>query len=79
MIPLYGFMSGDTCGVLVLAQSDDTIAEIATKLQQAARLRVASLPHYKVIYNNRTLSPNSTVSQCEMQALERFDVVPNDN
>ena len=56
MIPLYGFLEGDTIGLLVLAQSDDSIREIAGKLQAAARLRVAIDGPVKVLYGGRTPS-----------------------
>ena len=40
-IPLYGFLEGDTVGLLVLAEEGETILELARKLQDAASIRVA--------------------------------------
>ena len=40
MIPLYGFLQGDSIGLLVLAEESDTAADLAEKLQSAARIRV---------------------------------------
>jgi len=74
MIPLYGFLEGDTIGLLLLAQSDDSIREIAGKLQAAARLRVAIDGPVKVLYGGRTLDPESTVADNALQALARIDV-----
>ena len=37
VIPLYGFLEGDTIGLLVLADEDDTAADVARKLQASAR------------------------------------------
>ena len=48
MIPLYGFLAGDTLGLLILAEEDDTMAELATKLQQAAFVRVATRDEVQV-------------------------------
>jgi len=42
VIPLYGFLEGDTLGLLVLAEEDETVLELARKLQNAANLRVAT-------------------------------------
>ena len=60
MIPLYGFLQGDTIGLLVLAQPDDTAAVLCAKLQSAAAVRVA---------------PEATVAELALQPLERIDVV----
>jgi hypothetical protein len=40
-IPLYGFLEGDTVGLLVLAEEGQTILDVARKLQDAASIRVA--------------------------------------
>ena len=40
-IPLYGFVEGDTLGVVVLARSEDTVRALAARLLEAAALRVA--------------------------------------
>jgi hypothetical protein len=40
-IPLYGFLQGDTVGLLILAEKDDTLQSLAQKLQEGASLRVA--------------------------------------
>jgi len=74
MIPLYGFLEGDTIGLLVLAEGDDSIAEIARKLQAAARLRAAIEGPVTVLYDGQTLDPLATVSDAGMQPLARFDV-----
>jgi hypothetical protein len=41
LVPLYGFLAGDTLGVLVLMHDDEHVREIAARLQQAATVRVA--------------------------------------
>ena len=74
MIPLYGFLEGDTMGLLVLADGDDSIAAIAGKLQAAARLRAAIEGPVTVLYDGKPVDPLSTVSEAGMQPLARFDV-----
>jgi hypothetical protein len=75
MIPLYGFLEGDTMGLLVLAQPDDTIATLAEKLQTSAAVRVARREAVTVLHGERVLDPASTVARAGLTALERFDVV----
>jgi CTP:molybdopterin cytidylyltransferase MocA len=75
MIPLYGFLQGDTIGLLILAQPDDTIAALAEKLQASAAVRVARRERVSVVYNERVLDPTATVARSGLTALDRFDVV----
>jgi hypothetical protein len=74
MIPLYGFLEGDTLGLLILATEQDTAAELARKLQDAAALRVAPAERVRVWVRGAPLAPASTVAAAGLQALDRFDV-----
>jgi hypothetical protein len=74
VIPLYGFLEGDTLGLLVLAAEDDTAAELARKLQGAGALRVASDPDARVWARGQRLADNVTVAAAGLQPLDRFDV-----
>lgn len=74
MIPLYGFMEGDTLGLVVLADEQDTMAELARKLEQAAALRVAPPEAAVVWINGAPLEPSTTVKTAGLHALDRFDV-----
>ncbi|HEY2728609.1 MAG TPA: toluene-4-monooxygenase system B family protein [Polyangia bacterium] len=74
MIPLYGFLEGDTLGLLVLVGEQDTAAELARKLQDAAALRVAPAAHVRVWVRGEPIAPAVTVSAAGLQALDRFDV-----
>jgi hypothetical protein len=74
-IPLYGFLQGDTVGLLILADGEDTIEALARKLQDAASLRVAARDNVQVLYNDKTMDPTMTVAQAGLQALDRFDVI----
>ena len=73
-IPLYGFLQGDTVGLLILADEDDTLQSLARKLQDAASLRVAGRDRVQVIYDDKAMDPAITVAQAGFQALDRFDV-----
>jgi CTP:molybdopterin cytidylyltransferase MocA len=75
VIPLYGFLEGDTIGLLILAQPDDTIAALADKLQSSAAVRVPPRARVQVVHKERVLDPLSTVAQAGLTALDRFDVV----
>jgi hypothetical protein len=75
MIPLYGFLEGDTIGLLILAQPEDTMNVLANKLQTSAAVRVPRREHVAVIYHDRRLDGDATVAQVGIGALDRFDVV----
>ncbi|HMJ50703.1 MAG TPA: toluene-4-monooxygenase system B family protein [Polyangiaceae bacterium] len=78
MIPLYGFLQGDSIGLLVLADENDTAAELAEKLQAAARIRVQAEANVRVVYQGLLIASNTTVAQAQMSALDRFDVIKAD-
>jgi hypothetical protein len=74
-IPLYGFLQGDTVGLLILAEEAETLQALARKLQDAASLRVAGRDHVQVVFNDKTMDPTMTVAEAGLQALDRFDVI----
>jgi hypothetical protein len=74
-IPLYGFLEGDTLGLLVLAEEAQTILELTRKLQDAANIRVAHNDNVELLYNGKSIDPGFTVAQAGLQALDRFDVI----
>jgi hypothetical protein len=75
-IPLYGFLQGDTVGLLILADEGETVQTLARKLQDAAGLRVARRDHVQLVYNDKAMDPALTIAQVGFAALDRFDVVP---
>jgi Toluene-4-monooxygenase system protein B (TmoB) len=75
-IPLYGFLQGDTIGLLILAEAGDTFQVLARKLQDAASLRVAIRDRVHVVCNGKSMDPALTIAQAGLQALDRFDVIP---
>jgi hypothetical protein len=74
-VPLYGFLQGDTVGLLILAEDDDTIQSLAQKLQDGANLRVAKREHVHVVHNEKQIDPTITIAEAGFQALDRFDVI----
>ena len=42
VLPLYGFVQGDTMGVVVLGRLDGTVAELGSNLLRAVAVRVQS-------------------------------------
>jgi Toluene-4-monooxygenase system protein B (TmoB) len=74
-IPLYGFLQGDTVGLLILADEGDTLQSLARKLEDAASLRVARKDEVQVVYNEKVIDPTITIAQAGFQALDRFDVI----
>lgn len=76
LVPLYGFLRGDTLGLIVLVQDTDPVARIAEVLEQAACMRVAPTGRGRVMARGRELDPALTVAQAGLSALERVDVVP---
>ena len=74
-VPLYGFLQGDTIGLLILADDADTLEALAQKLQAAASLRVAARKPVRVVYNDRIMDPAMTVAKAGFEALDRLDVL----
>jgi hypothetical protein len=76
MIPLYGFLEGDTLGLVLLARPEQSMAELAADLVQAARVRVApSAGRVAVHRRGERLADTMTVAEAKLAPLDRFDVV----
>jgi hypothetical protein len=75
MIPLYGFLQGDTVGLLVLADESDTVADLVRKLAAAARVRVKTTRSLQLIFRGQPVDEELTLREARIEALDRFDVV----
>ena len=75
LVPLYGFLQGDTLGLVVLVHDTDRVRDIAQRLQRAAAVRIASRERVTVLTNGRRLDPDATIAQAGLSALDRVDVV----
>jgi hypothetical protein len=73
-LPLYGFLEGDTMGLLILAEEKDSVKTLAERLQSAAELRVAPSNHVELVHRERVLEPKTTLAEAGFHPLDRFDV-----
>jgi len=78
LVPIYGFVRGDSIGLVALVHDHQTIDELAAMLQQAASVRVAPRPRAKVYFERRLLDPKLTVGEAGLGLMDRVDVVPED-
>ena len=76
LVPLYGFVQGDTLGLLVLVRADDSVATLIASLQQAAAVRVAPTLRARIFASGRELDQKSTVAAAGLGPLERVDLIP---
>lgn len=77
MIPLYGFVEGDTLGLLILADPEETLDSLARKTAASASVRVAATAEaaWRVRAGDRALDGALTVKAAGLEPLDRFDVV----
>lgn len=75
MIPLYGFLEGDTLGLLLLAEEDETLGQLARRLQESAALRVAPFDDPEIRHQGRSLPSECRVGAAGLAPLDRIDVV----
>ncbi|HTV21515.1 MAG TPA: toluene-4-monooxygenase system B family protein [Polyangiaceae bacterium] len=78
LVPLHGFLQGDTVGLLLLVQDTDTLAYVARTLIDAAAVRVAPARHARVFRAGVELRLTETVASAGLRALERIDLVPDE-
>ncbi|HVZ35638.1 MAG TPA: toluene-4-monooxygenase system B family protein [Polyangiaceae bacterium] len=75
LVPVYGFVRGDTLGVVVLAHDGDTVAQLGRALLDAVAVRIAPAPHLRVYRGELELAPEQTLMQAGVKALDRIDLV----
>ena len=75
VMPLYGFVQGDTMGVVVLGRLDGTVAELGENLLRAVGVRVSPRGSYQLLAGARPLDPEATLGTAAMQPLDRIDLV----
>ena len=76
LVPLYGFLKGDTLGLIVLVHDHQPVADIATSLIQAAAPRVAGPERAAVFHRGVRLDPDAPIASTPIEPLDRVDVVP---
>ncbi|HKE18721.1 MAG TPA: toluene-4-monooxygenase system B family protein [Kofleriaceae bacterium] len=75
LVPLLGFLRGDTIGLVVLVHDHQSVAEVAGAVQEAATVRVAPRARARVYFKGEVLDPTATVAASGLSALDRIDVV----
>jgi hypothetical protein len=75
VIPLYGFLQGDTLGLLILVDPEAPTRTLAEQLVAAASVRVKVEPPVHVVFEGRVVDPRVTVARAGMKPLDRFEVV----
>jgi len=76
LVPLYGFLHGDSLGLIVLVHDHQLVGDIIGCLQQAALPRVAPHRHAVVVHRGVRLDPNRSIAEVGIEPLDRVDVVP---
>lgn len=79
LVPLYGFVRGDSLGVLVLCKDTDSIRELASNLGQATAVRVEARGTAHVYSGGRLLDPALTVAEAGLTPLDRVDLVTTED
>ena len=74
ILPLYGFVEGDTLGVLILADKDESVESVARKLRDAVTLRVDASDDMEIVYQGVVLDPLITLEQALIAPLQRLDL-----
>ena len=74
LVPLYGFVEGDTMGVLVLTSPDMSLAQVQQTLSESASLRVDPEGSWCLVAGERQLPPELTVADVGLTALSRIDL-----
>lgn len=74
-IPLYGFVQGDTLGLVVLAGEAETVDDLAQRLARAAAPRVALSGPLRVVHRGSVLRGELTLTEAGIAALDRIDLL----
>jgi hypothetical protein len=74
IVPLYGFVEGDTLGLLVLARPDMRVSQIVEVLCDAASVRVDPAGPWRLVARGTELPEARTVEELALTAFERIDL-----
>jgi len=62
VIPLYAFLEGDTLGLVIFADENESVKDLARKVQRAAALRVKPTEDAHVYFKGARLDASLAVS-----------------
>ncbi len=74
LVPVYGFVQGDSMGVVVLAQDTDTVEHLGSLLAQACEMRVAPTADMVVSMRGIELDGSVTLAEAGIDPLCRVDL-----
>ncbi len=77
-MPIYGFLAGDSLGLVVLVHENDTVETLGRRLQDAASVRVRKARAFEVRHDGRVVDLRATVADAGIAPLDRVDVMPKD-
>jgi hypothetical protein len=75
VLPLYGFVQGDTMGIVVLGRLDGTVGELGDDLLRAVGVRIARRGRYRIVAGARRLDPAAPLRNQGMAPLDRVDLI----
>jgi hypothetical protein len=78
LVPVFGFLKGDTIGLVVLVHDNEKIADLIQRLQEAAAVRVAPQARACAYFEGALLDPELTIAQAGLTPLDRVDVSAED-
>ena len=78
LVPLHGFLRGDTVGLLLLVHDTDSLEHVARTLIDAAVVRVAPPARARLYAGGVELPFDATVASAGLTALARVDLIPDD-
>ena len=76
MIPVYGFLEGDSLGLLIFAYEYDSISELANKVAAAASVRVLMEGPFTLKFAGENIEDSLTVKELGLQPLDMIEVIP---
>jgi len=77
LVPLHGFLRGDTVGLLLLVHDTDRLDHVARTLIDAAAVRVAPPAHARLYSGGVELPLDATVASAGLTPLARVDLIPD--
>ncbi|MEO5769429.1 MAG: toluene-4-monooxygenase system B family protein [Polyangia bacterium] len=75
LMPVYGFIQGDSMGLVVLVRPDETAHDLADRMVEAAAVRVSPRPGGRVLFAEKVLDPRVTLRSAGVGPLDRVDLV----
>jgi hypothetical protein len=75
VMPLYGFVQGDTLGIVVLGRLDGTVRDLGENLLRATSVRVKRRGTFAIMCGDRRLEPAAPLHTLGMQPLDRVDLL----